>query len=297
MNENKITEEYLEALWVLLEKQGELNISRDALPSLEISRISSYFGDQYDRPVLERLQEESFVLLDDTSIIYTALGFEKSRKLIRAHRLAERLLYDVLGMRDYEVGACEFEHIMDTNLINGICTLLGHPRRCPDGMLIPEGTCCSNGTDSQPNPTVSVLEMRTGEAGRVASVNADEDTQLHILESLQIRPGSLISIHQRSPSIVVECSGGSVAIDDSIAANIHVWRMLGPEADKVKQQVSDHGDRGRGVPGRRMFRRRKHRSEGYDCGPNARDRERNNGVGHSPGNKPGMTRRQRRNNS
>jgi DtxR family transcriptional regulator, Mn-dependent transcriptional regulator len=285
MNENKITEEYLEAIWILLEKQGPTN------NPLDLVRLIKYFGEKYNSTVVEKLESEEFVVVKEAQIVYTTLGFEKSRKIIRAHRLAERLLYDVLGMRDYEVGACEFEHIMDTNLINGICTLLGHPRRCPDGMLIPEGICCRNESGSQPNPTVSILEMRTGEAGRVASVNADEDTQLHILESLQIRPGSLISIHQRSPSIVVECSGGSVAIDESIAANIHVWRLLGSEAEKAKEQATHRNERGGETFQRRMSRRRRSSVEEYDCGPNARDRE-NNGEHHSgPGKRLGMRRR------
>ncbi|NQT60738.1 MAG: metal-dependent transcriptional regulator [Bacteroidetes bacterium] len=291
MNETKITEEYLEAIWILLEKQGNID------DPLDLMRLKKYFGEQYSSTVVEKLQTEEFVVLDDSVITYTELGKGKSRQLIRAHRLAERLLYDVLGMRDYEVGACEFEHIIDTNLINGICTLLGHPRRCPDGMLIPEGVCCRNESGSQPNPTVSVMEMRTGEAGRVASVNADEDTQLHILEGLQIRPGSLIKVHQRSPSIVVECSGGSVAIDESIAANIHVWRLLGSEAEKAKQQAAHHIGRDQETSKRRMFRRRRDSDEGYDCGPNARDREKEGENTHGLGNNPGMNRRRRRNNS
>ncbi|MCK5157245.1 MAG: metal-dependent transcriptional regulator [Spirochaetales bacterium] len=272
MNENKITEEYLEAIWILLEKK-EAAASPDSVNFLEVSRLKNYFGEQYNGIVLDRLQDDQFILLDDSSITYTELGREKSRQLIRAHRLAERLLYDVLGMRDYEVGACEFEHIIDTNLINGICTLLGHPRRCPDGMLIPEGECCKDESGLQPNPTVSVMNMRTGEAGRVAAVNADEDTPLHILESLQIRPGSLLKVHQKSPSIVVECGGGSVAIDESIAKNIHVWRLLGSEAEKAGQHRAEHGSRGRETTKRRRFRRRDEREEDYDCGPKGRERE------------------------
>ncbi len=291
MNENKITEEYLEAIWILLEKKGHID------NPLDLVRLKKYFGDKYNSTVVEKLESEEFVVLMDSQISYTELGRGKSRQLIRAHRLAERLLYDVLGMRDYEVGACEFEHILDTNLINGICTLLGHPRRCPDGMPIPDGTCCRNRSGTQPNPTVSILEMRTGEAGRVASVNADEDTQLHILESLQIRPGSLISIHQRSPSIVVECSGGSVAIDESIAENIHVWRLLGSEAEKAKQQTAHRIGRDREVAKRRMFRRRRNTGGEYDCGPNARDREKEGGNTSGSGNDPGMNKRRRRNNS
>ena len=287
MNETKITEEYLEALWILLEKQGDID------DPLDLIRLKKYFGKQYNSNIVERLVGEKFVILDNALISYTELGRAKSRQIIRAHRLAERLLYDVLGMRDYEVGACEFEHIMDTNLINGICTLLGHPRRSPDGLLIPEGTCCRTESGSQPNPTVSVMEMRIGEAGRVASVNADEDIQLHILESLQIRPGTLIKIHQKSPSIVVECSGGSVAIDESIAENIHVWKLLSSEAEKIVQYSAPRYGRGREISSHRRFRRHRNAECEYDCGPKALEREKKIGDSANLGNNSGRKRQRR----
>ncbi len=286
MNETKITEEYLEALWILLEKRGNVDAP------IELIRLHNYFGEQNNSTVVEKLVSDKYIVLDNAHVSYTELGRRKSRQIIRAHRLAERLLYDVLGMRDYEVGACEFEHIMDTNLINGICTLLGHPRRCPDGLLIPEGTCCRTESESQPNPTVSVKDMRAGEAGRVASVNADEDTQLHILEGLQIRPGTLIRVHQKSPSIVVECGGGSVAIDETIAENIHVWRLLSSETEK-KEHLPHRYGRGKDNSQHRMFRRNRNAGSEYDCGPKARDQEKKVGDSIDSGSTSGTKRRQR----
>jgi len=68
------------------------------------------------------------------------------RQLIRARRLAERLIHDVLG-GEFEEGACEFEHMGSTKLIDSICTLLGHPKECPHGLPIPEGECCQRSKD------------------------------------------------------------------------------------------------------------------------------------------------------
>lgn len=235
MKEGKITEEYLEAIWVLLEKSG------GAAGELDESRLAEYVGSSFSGAIVQGLVEEGKITLHArgiahaiaNGIILTAEGLSKSRQLIRAHRLAERLLHDVLGIENYEVGACEFEHIIDSNLIDGICTLLGHPRRSPDGLPIPEGECCQRHFENQPAPTVPVSRMRTGDMGRVASVNADDDTRLHVLENLQVRPGARLRVHQVSPTIVIECEGSIVAVDEVIAEHIHVWLQKMPAGASI----------------------------------------------------------------
>ncbi len=65
-------------------------------------------------------------------------GERRARQLVRSHRLAERLTQDVLG-QSAEPSACEFEHLLGTEVVDAICTLLGHPRECPHGYPIPTG--------------------------------------------------------------------------------------------------------------------------------------------------------------
>ncbi|WP_244372834.1 iron dependent repressor, metal binding and dimerization domain protein [Archaeoglobus fulgidus] len=62
--------------------------------------------------------------------------------MVRLHRLAERLLSDILGFKDVEEHACRFEHLIDDEAEEAICTLLGHPQVCPHGRTIPAGNCC-----------------------------------------------------------------------------------------------------------------------------------------------------------
>ena len=71
---------------------------------------------------------------------------QSSLQLIRAHRLAEKLIHDVLGGK-FEDEACEFEHIASPKLVDSICTMLGHPKECPHGLPIPEGDCCKRSKD------------------------------------------------------------------------------------------------------------------------------------------------------
>ena len=77
-------------------------------------------------------------------IILTKKGNIEAQGAIRRHRLAEKLLINVLGMKteDVEDAACGFEHHIDEKVEEKLCTLLNHPKKCPHGKSIPMGKCC-----------------------------------------------------------------------------------------------------------------------------------------------------------
>ncbi len=86
------------------------------------------------------------------------------------------------------------------------------------------------------NLIVPITELEIGQSARVAYVNCRNDGQMHKLNGLQIRPGSTIKLHQRSPCSVVECEGAHIAMDDEIVENICVWANNGqatPVADEL----------------------------------------------------------------
>ena len=133
------------------------------------------------------------------------------------------MIYDVLG-GEFESGACEFEHIITPELVDSICILLGHPRECPHGMPIPEGECCKRSAKTAQNSVIPLTELSVGQSVRIAYVSCKNDQQLHKIDSLQIRPGVLVKMHQIYPSYVIECEGANIALDREIVSNIHVWR-------------------------------------------------------------------------
>jgi DtxR family Mn-dependent transcriptional regulator len=128
----------------------------------------------------------------------------------------------VLG-KEFESGACELEHILSTDIVDAICTLLGHPRECPHGFPIPEGECCTVSARYARQMIVPLTELETGCPARVAYVYAQNDRQLHKLMSLQIKPGAIVTLHQKLPSYVMECEGAHIALDTEAAGNINVW--------------------------------------------------------------------------
>ncbi|MDD5217929.1 MAG: iron dependent repressor, metal binding and dimerization domain protein [Candidatus Omnitrophica bacterium] len=115
---------------------------------------------------------------DARTVKLTEGGEAIARRIIRAHRLAERLLYDALGNISESV-ACEFEHTVALSLVDGICTILGHSKICPHGMKIPEGECCKKILQKVECSIIPLSRLRIGQIAFVASSNCHDDRQLH----------------------------------------------------------------------------------------------------------------------
>lgn len=206
-------EEYLEALWtMLLEGRASLEALKKRL------------GRGFRIDIWQGLIKDGLVTQDKDGLRldFTPEGRQRAERLIRSHRLAERLIVDVLGGA-YEAGACEFEHIRHEGLVDAICTLLGHPRECPHGLPIPPGECCRRAANAVKRSVIPLTQLKVGQSAVIAYVYARQDGQLHILEGLRLVPGKLIRLHQNRPVYVVEVEGAHVALDEAVAANIQVW--------------------------------------------------------------------------
>jgi DtxR family Mn-dependent transcriptional regulator len=194
----------------------------------------------------------------DGQVRFSPEGERRARQLVRSHRLAERLVQDVLG-QSAEPSACEFEHLLGTEVVDAICTLLGHPRECPHGYPIPPGECCERSEQVVTRQVKPLAEMAIGASGRIAWVYARSDAQLHALGSLQLRPGAMVTLHQRRPSFVVECEGAHLALDDALALAVNVWatdRPTGSGEHDVAGRRGPHRERNGGPRAGQGSRRR-----------------------------------------
>ncbi len=237
MSKKRERDEYLEQLWYMKEE------GKDSIDALK-----SALDTDYDADITNELLSEDLVELgeDNNTIALTKKSEDYTQQLIRAHRLAERLLHDVLG-GDYESGACEFEHTVTPELVDSICILLGHPRACPHGMPIPQGQCCRHSSTTAQSSVIPLVELAVGQSARVAYINCKSDQQLHKIDSLCIRPGAVVTLHQRYPAYVIECEDSNIAMDEEIVSNICVWRQPEhvQEAGKETLAQPDRRDSGR----------------------------------------------------
>ncbi|MBW1767541.1 MAG: ferrous iron transport protein A [Deltaproteobacteria bacterium] len=89
-----------------------------------------------------------------------------------------------------------------------------------------------------------MTELKIGQSGRVAYVNCKNDQRFHKMDSLQIRPGAVIKLHQKYPSYVIECENADIAMDKEVASNISVWkepRQFQPAGGKAIESGRGYG--------------------------------------------------------
>ncbi|MCX7598312.1 MAG: metal-dependent transcriptional regulator [Armatimonadetes bacterium] len=210
---------------------------------------------RHNGEAVESLAEDGSVTEHEGKLSLTEAGVERARDVVRRHRLAERLMADVLGMEpdsgDYIAG--EMEHIVSPELADSICTLLGHPTECPHRHRIPPGPCCQAGAMAVRPAVVPLTEMKAGQAGTVAYITcvpgpirggprgwggpppqaaAKDDAEMRRrggrrigqMASVGLFPGQPIAVLQTAPTYVVRIGGTTLALDDELAACIRVRR-------------------------------------------------------------------------
>jgi DtxR family Mn-dependent transcriptional regulator len=214
----RAVEEVLEALWSAVETGATRR--EDLIRFVDIEVKEELFRGLMDRDLIEEDKDGAFH--------FTEKGKARARGIIRRHRLAERLVHDILAMpmSEIEANACEFEHLVAPGITESICTLLGHPAECPHGRPIPEGACCAEARKSIEPVVVSADQMSTGEEARVAYIATRDYARLQKLTSFGISPGVTVRLHQRRPAFVLECEETQLALEEAVAREIYVLRDI-----------------------------------------------------------------------
>lgn len=214
----EIQDEVLEILWTKLEEGG--------LESVPVDEVLLE-GKPVKEEIFQSLRENGFIILEDSQVSLTDLGFEEARKTIRRHRLSERMFADILDIveEDIEDAACRFEHMLIKHgLEEKICQLLRHPKECPHGRPIPVGECCHRAETMIDQAVVPMNKLRQGESGVIAYVQSSDSEKLKKLMAMGILPGESVALERRYPSFVFNVGYSRYAIDEGMAEAIFVRR-------------------------------------------------------------------------
>ncbi len=206
MSLDERSEEALEALWEILEEG-----SGREMPCDEDMKV---------------LRDQGMVRESRGRAEFTEVGREEARRVIRRHRLAERLFHDVVdtASSDMEAAACQMEHALRRGVEERVCELLGHPDTCPHGRPIPPGPCCERARAEGERFVAPLAHMRPGEAGTVAYLRTKDSKKLQKLLAMGVRPGSRIELEQAFPSYVFRVGFSRYAVDAEMAGLIMVRR-------------------------------------------------------------------------
>jgi DtxR family Mn-dependent transcriptional regulator len=207
-------EEYLEAIHELDEENTPVIQARlverlhHAAPS-----VSEMVG---------RLRDDGYVSVKGRTIRLTAKGRARAESVVRKHRLAERLLTDIIGLEWHKAHeeACRWEHVISDEVEARLVEILGHPTTCPHGNPIPGAPDLDHAqfalADSEPGDRVR-LERVT------EKVEIDEPS-LTYLSHHKFVPGAGARVRAKAPdgTLTLDLEEGSIALGPALAAQLFV---------------------------------------------------------------------------
>lgn len=216
---SEFTEEYLEALYTLSKGKGPIKTTEIA-NALDLSPASV-------TEMVQRLSEKGYLEYRKYyGVRLTEEGLKLATAMKRRHRLLERFLTDILGIKGEKVHreACRLEHAVSPEVEEILCRILNHPTECPDDReAIPP---CEKGfafcPHCGPESMVPVSALNVGEKGTVRLVVEDHLARDEI-SALGIVPGKEIRLESASP-FRFSMGKKKVSVDLPLARKILVER-------------------------------------------------------------------------
>ncbi len=156
--------------------------------------------------------------------------------MLRKHRLAERLLADVIGLDWAYVHdeACRWEHVMSEQVERRVLELLGNPTESPYGNPIPG--LAELGVDAAPafmDGVVNIVDLVAGSDAAVSGVirRLGEPVQFEpeLLQQLQaagVMPGATATLSSAGSYVYVQVDGfgDGLELPNEVAVHIFVGR-------------------------------------------------------------------------
>ena len=199
-------EEYLETM---------LGLDEEGVPVIQ-ARIAERLGRSAPSvsEMLDRLTDDGYVTREGRRLSLTESGRSLAEKVVRKHRLAERLLVDVIGLEWHKVHreAGRWEHVISDDVEARLVELLGDPATCPHGNPIPGSHSPAPGVDTRP-----LAETVEGERVRLVRISEEVEMNFGSLELLDeggFIPGAVARVSGRDPegTIEVTVQGGTESI-------------------------------------------------------------------------------------
>ncbi|MGH9047359.1 MAG: iron dependent repressor, metal binding and dimerization domain protein [Acidimicrobiales bacterium] len=196
-------EEYLETM---------LGLAEEGVPVIG-ARIAERLGRSAPSvsEMLDRLIDEGFVTRQGRLLDLTDKGRRLAEGVVRKHRLAERLLVDIIGLEWHKVHreAGRWEHVISDDVEARLVELLGDPATCPHGNPIP-----GSHTPLPSVPTRPLAEVDSGERVRLLRISEEVELNLGSLTLLGeggFIPGAVAVVERRDGdgNVEVKVEGGS----------------------------------------------------------------------------------------
>jgi DtxR family Mn-dependent transcriptional regulator len=205
-------EEYIETIYKLQKRDGMAK-TKELAETLRVVPGSI-------TNTIEHLESHGLVIHEPyRGVKLTYEGEKIALCIIRKHRLAERLLTDVLKAEWSTVheDACKLEHAMTNNVAALLEERLGHPKCCPHGNPIPT----ENGLIIEEQLCVALTEADVGESYVVDRIVDEEHANLQLLAEKKIKPEATVQITKRDAEyVVLYVEGKQHRLSSGLAVNV-----------------------------------------------------------------------------
>jgi DtxR family Mn-dependent transcriptional regulator len=181
-----------------------------------------------------RMERDGLVTIEgDRHLELTALGRTHAVRVMRKHRLAERLLVDVIGLpwEDVHAEACRWEHVMSEAVERRILELTGHPTDSPFGNPIPGLDELVGGPTVDPQrdgllglDAVAVDDTLRVTVHRLAEPVQEDHDLMARLRAAGVRPGASVKVRRSAGGVLVGSAGEYAELELDLAAHVLVSR-------------------------------------------------------------------------
>jgi DtxR family transcriptional regulator, Mn-dependent transcriptional regulator len=209
------TEEYLETI-LSIEEEGVVPLRARLVERLGLSAAAV-------SETVARLEDQGYVeLAGDRRLKLTEKGRGLATTVVRRHRLAERLLVDVIGLEWEKVHAeaARWEHAISSDVEEKLVQLLGDPATCPHGNPIPG----SHNVGS----TLVTIPLAEAQPGPIVVVRVSErlemsDEALVLVADAQLMPGCDATVVARdADGVTVKTTTGEHLVPMRVAESLYV---------------------------------------------------------------------------
>ena len=226
---NERTEEYLEAIYKRQSKKLPVTTSSLA-EDLKVSPPAV-------SDMLHHLDKQGFIAYKpNKGATLTAHGSEKALGIVRRHRLWERFLTDILGMKWDKVHeeACKLEHIASPGIEDGLVNLLGDVDTCPHGHSIPD-----KDGNVRVEKTLPLSKLEPKQKAYLAAVAREDSGLLRSIEKLGLRPGVELAVVKKVKGglLEVEVNKKKIQLKNELASSLLVKPITDTEATEATEEI------------------------------------------------------------
>ena len=230
MMKSESVEEYLEAIFKCNER-GEAAKTTELADKLNISPPSV-------TEMIKKLANEGLIEYEPyKGAILTGKGTALAQRVVRKHRLLERFLQDVLGLKREKVHdeACKLEHSLSEETSAALCKALDVPKTCPDDSqpippcVLDISNCeqCAEKREEEGKNLGLVTQLsnlKPNEEGAVTFIKSGREAYQRLLD-MGLTCGTRIKVINAAPfhgPMELEVRGASLVLGRGLAGQVFI---------------------------------------------------------------------------